>query len=81
MNSIENLMKRLLKYLIEGLVVAVVAHWIPSKAKLQLEEVAIIALTAAATFSVLDHFAPSFSASARAGTGLSIGAKLGGFGL
>lgn len=75
----DSLMKRLVKYLIEGLVVAAVAHWIPSKGKLSPNEVGVIALTAAATFSVLDYFAPSLSASARAGTGLSIGAKLGGF--
>lgn len=79
MSPIDSLMKRLVKYLIEGLVVAAVAHWIPSKMKLAPKEVAIIALTAAASFSVLDYFAPSLSASARAGTGLSIGAKLGGF--
>jgi hypothetical protein len=78
MSPLDSLMKRLVKYLIEGMVVAAVAHWIPNM-KLAPKEVATIALTAAATFSILDYFAPALSASARAGTGLSIGAKLGGF--
>jgi len=72
-------LQRLLKYLIEGMVVAMVAHWMPSM-KMSARDVATIALTAASTFAVLDFFAPSMSNSARAGTGLSIGAKLGGFG-
>lgn len=72
------LLNRLMKYLIEGAVVALVAHWIPSM-KLSGKDIATIALTASATFSVLDYFAPALSASARAGTGLSIGARLGGF--
>ena len=71
------MLKRVLKYLIEGIVVALVAHWIPSM-KLSAKDIATIALTASATFSVLDYFAPSLSASARAGTGFSIGAKLSG---
>ena len=79
MSPIDSLMKRLCKYLIEGLVVAAVAHWIPSKMKLAPKEVAIIALTAAATFSVLDMFAPKLAGPARSGTGLAIGARLGGF--
>jgi len=79
MSPIDSFMKRLVKYMIEGMVVAAVAHWIPSRGKLAPNEVATIALTATASFAVLDYFAPSISASARAGTGLSIGAKLGGF--
>ena len=81
MTQVDTMLFRFIKYLIEGMVVALVAHWIPSKFKLSIKEIATIALTASATFSVLDYVAPSFSASARAGTGLGIGAKLGGFGL
>jgi ABC-type Co2+ transport system permease subunit len=70
--------KRAIKYLVEGIMVAIAAYAIP-KQSLKLEEVIIIALTAAATFSVLDVFVPSMSASARGGAGFGIGANLVGF--
>ena len=44
------LVKRAIKYLVEGVMVALAAYAIPKKA-LNLDEVALIALTAAATFS------------------------------
>ena len=43
------------------------------------EEIAIIALMAAATFSILDTFVPSMGQSARTGAGFGIGANLVGF--
>ena len=74
------LVKRAIKYLIEGLMVAIVAFVIPpEKRALKLEEIAIIALMAAATFSILDTFIPSMGASARTGAGFGIGANLVGF--
>ena len=74
------LVKRAIKYFIEGLMVAVVAFVIPpEKRSLKLEEVAIIGLMAAATFSILDTFIPSMGASARSGAGFGIGANLVGF--
>ena len=57
------LIKRAIKYLVEGLVVAIVAVLIPKKS-LNVEEIIIIALTAAATFSILDVFIPSMGSSA-----------------
>jgi hypothetical protein len=48
---------------------------------LNVEEIILISLTAAATFSILDTYIPSIGASARNGTGLGIGLKLSGFGL
>ena len=72
------LIKRAIKYIIEGIMVAIAAYAIP-KAKLNVEEVVIIALTAAATFSVLDVFVPSMGQSARGGAGFGIGANLVGF--
>ena len=39
----------------------------------------IIALTAAAVFSILDILAPAISSGARQGTGLGVGFKLMGF--
>jgi len=81
MNSgMNELVKRAIKYFIEGLMVAVVAFVIPpEKRSLKLEEVAIIGLMAAATFSILDTFIPSMGASARSGAGFGIGANLVGF--
>lgn len=69
--------KRSIKYLVEGLMVAIVAFSIPKK-NLNIEEVCIIALSAAATFAILDIFSPSISQGARNGTGMVIGANLGG---
>jgi preprotein translocase subunit Sss1 len=70
---------RIIKYLIEGFVVAIAAFLIP-KSKPSVEEVLTVALIAAATFSILDLFAPSFSGPARFGSGLAIGSHLvGGF--
>lgn len=62
----------LLKYLLEGVGVALAAYYIPRR-NLNLQEVAMIALTAAATFALLDQFSPSTAAGARQGTGFGIG--------
>jgi ABC-type Co2+ transport system permease subunit len=69
------LIKRAIKYLVEGLVVAIVAVLVPKKA-LNVEEIVIIALTAAATFSILDVFIPSMGSSVRQGAGLGLGFNL-----
>ena len=74
------LVKRAIKYLVEGLMVAVVAFVVPpEKRQLQLDEILIIALMASATFSILDVFVPTMGASARTGAGFGIGANLVGF--
>ena len=72
------LVKRAIKYLVEGLMVAIAAFAIP-KRSLNLDEIALIALTAAATFSSLDTYVPSMGVSARSGAGFGIGANLVGF--
>jgi ABC-type Co2+ transport system permease subunit len=69
------LVKRAIKYLVEGLVVAIVAVLVPKKA-LNVEEIIIISLTAAATFSILDVFIPSMGSSVRQGAGLGLGFNL-----
>ena len=81
MNSLVNLselVKRLVKYLVEGLMVAIAAYAIP-KRSLNMDEVLLISLTAAATFSVLDTYVPAMGVSARSGAGFGIGANLVGF--
>jgi ABC-type Co2+ transport system permease subunit len=72
------LIKRAIKYIIEGIMVAIAAYVIPKK-QLNIEEVVIIALMAAATFSVLDVFIPSMAGAARSGAGFGVGANLVGF--
>lgn len=69
------LVKRIIKYLVLGLVISVVAIVIPKKS-LNLEEVVILALSAAATFSILDVFVPSIADAARGGAGFAIGSSV-----
>jgi len=78
MNGLINfgeLVKRIIKYLVEGLMVAIAAYAIP-KRSLNIEEIVLIALTAAATFSILDTYVPSMGVTARSGAGFGIGANL-----
>jgi ABC-type Co2+ transport system permease subunit len=69
------LFKRAIKYVVEGIVVALAAYVIP-KQKLNFEEVVVVALVAAATFAVLDTFIPSMGATTRQGAGFAIGTGL-----
>jgi|TARA_B100001250_G_C19440992_1_gene631782 ABC-type Co2+ transport system permease subunit len=78
MIDLGELVRRAVKYLVEGVMVAIAAYAIPKKS-LNLDEVALIALTAAATFSILDTYVPSMAVSARSGAGFGIGANLVGF--
>jgi hypothetical protein len=76
--SMGEFVNRALKYLLEGLAVAVAAIYIPKKA-LAMDEVATLALTAAAVFALLDVLAPSVGVTARQGAGFGLGANLVGF--
>jgi hypothetical protein len=73
--DLKELVKRVVKYLVEGFIVAIVAIVVPKKS-LCIEEIVIISLTAAATFSVLDVFIPSMGSSVRQGAGLGLGFNL-----
>jgi ABC-type Co2+ transport system permease subunit len=75
--DLTELVKRAIKYIVEGIIVALAAYAIP-KQSLKIEEVVIIALTAAATFSVLDVFIPSMGSGARGGASFAIGTGLAG---
>lgn len=76
--DVQEIVKRIVKYFIEGIMVAIAAFVIPQKT-LKLDEIMLIALTAAATFSILDTYVPSLAISARSGAGFGIGANLVGF--
>ena len=73
--DLQEIVKRAIKYLIEGGAVAVAAFYIPKKT-MKMEEVIMIAITAAATFALLDMYAPSIAQHARMGSGLGIGSKM-----
>ena len=75
MFDLNELIKRAIKYIIEGIAVAICAYTIPKKA-LNVEEIVIISLMAAATFSILDVFIPAMGSSARGGAGFGIGTNL-----
>lgn len=76
--DVSEFLKRVVKYLVEGLLVAFAAYAIP-KRSLALDEITLIALVSAATFSILDTYLPSMAVSARGGAGFGIGANLVGF--
>lgn len=75
MLNLNELVTRIVKYLVEGLMVAIAAFAIP-KRSLNLEEISLIALTAAATFAILDTYVPAMGVSARTGAGFGLGANL-----
>ena len=76
--DVGELLRRAVKYMVEGIMVAIAAYAIP-KRSLNLDEVMLIALTAAATFSILDTYVPSMAVGARSGAGFGMGANLVGF--
>jgi len=76
--DITEFIRRLLKYMIEGFIVALAAYAIPRQT-LNLEEIFLISAVAAMTFSILDVFIPAMGSSARTGAGLGIGMNLVGF--
>jgi hypothetical protein len=75
--DLKELLVRIIKYIFEGIVVAVAAFLIPGK-KMTAMEIVTIGIISAATFSLLDLFAPSIGSSVRTGTGFAIGSTIGG---
>ncbi len=75
---VSDIVTRMIKYLVEGLAVAVAAVIIP-KRKLDMPEIASLAVLAAVVFAVLDFLAPTVGVTARQGAGFGLGAKLVGF--
>jgi hypothetical protein len=72
------IINRIIKYLIEGLVIAAAAIFIPKRA-LPMDEVATLAVLAAVVFAMLDAVSPSVAVTARQGAGFGLGANLVGF--
>jgi hypothetical protein len=76
MIDFQEVLRRAFKYIIEGLAVGL-ACWLTAP-KLSIDEIVIIAVTAAATFAILDMYTPQVSTAARLGTGFGIGSKFAG---
>jgi hypothetical protein len=75
---VSEVITRIVKYLVEGLAVAIAAIIIPQK-KLMFGEIGALALLAAVVFAILDLLAPTVGLTARQGAGFGLGAKLVGF--
>lgn len=73
--DVRDVVTRAIKYLVEGLAVAAAAFYIPQK-QMNLREIAMIAVTAAASLAILDMLAPTVGAHARHGAGFGIGATM-----
>jgi hypothetical protein len=78
MDFTTEIINRAIKYLIEGLFVAIAAIFVPKKS-LPVEEILTLAVVAAAVFAILDVVSPSIGVTARQGAGFGIGANLVGF--
>lgn len=76
--TISELVTRAIKYLLEGLAVALAMKIIAGK-KVDIEEILAVAIIAAVTFALLDLLAPSIGLTARQGAGFGLGANLVGF--
>jgi hypothetical protein len=76
--GVAEIINRMIKYLIEGLVVAAAAIFIPRRA-LPMDEVASLAVLAAVVFAILDAVSPSMGITARQGSSMGIGFSLVGF--
>ena len=66
------ILTRVLKYLMEGIAVGLACYF---TAKLNMDQIIIIAVTAAATFAILDMYTPQVSTAVRLGTGFGIGSQ------
>lgn len=71
--------KRLIRYLLEGLAVALATQLIAHK-KINVSEIALIGVTSASILSLLDSFSPTVSAGVRSGMGTGVGLGTVGYG-
>lgn len=78
--DLQEVVKRAIKYFIEGAAVGLAMFLISmNKKSFSVEEILMVAVVAAAVFAILDLAAPSVSYAARQGAGFGIGANLVGF--
>lgn len=77
MDSINSreLCKRVVKYVLQGLVIAIAAILLP-KQKPDFEAVLALALVAAATFAIIDTMMPSLTMPVQFGAGFGLGVNL-----
>lgn len=76
-NTISSLMtiNNFVKYIVQGIAVAVAAYVIPNR-KTSIHEIAVIAIVSALTFFTLDIFTDDLAKNVRLGVGLGIGLNL-----
>jgi hypothetical protein len=70
--NFREIIARIIKYIVEGGAVAVASYLIPRR-KMDLQEIIMIALTAAAVFAILDLYAPAVGVATRQGAGFGLG--------
>jgi uncharacterized membrane protein YgaE (UPF0421/DUF939 family) len=66
------ILARILKYLLEGLAVGLACYFTK---KLKMDEIVIIAITAAVVFALLDMYTPKVSDATRLGVGIGLGSQ------
>lgn len=84
MNGLDlgEVLRRALKYLVEGVMVGLAAMLVSQGrkgSKLDAQEILILGVTAAFVFAILDMYAPSVAVGTRTGAGLGVGMNLVGF--
>ncbi len=76
--DVNDLLTRVIKYIVEGVAVALALVFIPRK-QLPYDEILTVTVMAALVFAILDILAPGIGTTARQGAGFGIGANLVGF--
>jgi len=75
----KELCKRVVKYVLMGMVIAICTLVLP-KQKVDFEAVIALALVSGCTFAIIDTFVPTMSYPVQFGAGAGIGLGLSGFG-
>ncbi len=74
-NYLSDLYQNILNYIIEGLAVGIIAYFI-FKQKLSSQDLAVLIITATATFALIDFLSPKIGHHVRQGTGFGLGATM-----